>query len=164
MAINDAENSLYGTHLPVLRLACEHVAGPVIEFGAGRHSTSYLATLAAAGRRCDSYEDSPDWADAMRDCAAAGVSLHLVPNLVDTAFHLTDHYGVCFVDSSPHTRRFIIEAMQSRADVIVVHDTEDEAEWLYQMRSVLDTFTFRRDWADRNRTTVVSNIIDPEEW
>jgi hypothetical protein len=162
--MSENENDLYATHLPVLRLACERVPGPVIEFGAGYTSTGHLATMAALGRRCVSYEDNTEWADRVQEFAAAGVEMHYVPDLVQSSAEVGEHYGVCFVDSTIQTRAFIIALMRDRADVIVVHDTEEAVEWLYQMDRVLKTFAFRRDWMAGNQTTVVSDTIDPRSW
>jgi hypothetical protein len=68
-------------------------------------------------------------------------------------------WGVVFIDHRPGERRKVdIERFRDKAEIIVVHDTDEES---YMVNSVLNTFNFRHDYkVYRTHTTLVSNKVD----
>jgi hypothetical protein len=70
------------------------------------------------------------------------------------------HWGVIFIDHSPHQRRGIeLVRLKDHADFIVVHDTEPRQEKRYHVAEGLASFKYRSD--DIRvvpHTTVVSNF------
>jgi hypothetical protein len=144
------------SHRPALWDALEHTDGKVIELGMGYGSTLQLREYCAQKERILlSYESDAWWAEALKDSSSKSV---LVTNWDDV-----DLGGsLLFIDHAPGERRKIdIARAANIAQVIVAHDTEISADHGYQMREVLKTFKYMKDYETPGAwTTVVSNFID----
>lgn len=72
-----------------------------------------------------------------------------------------------FVDCKPgEDRKKIIEKSKDTSKVIVAHDTENNADYVYGMQDVLSTFKYRLDFRPEGlpHTTAVSNFVNVAEW
>lgn len=72
-----------------------------------------------------------------------------------------------FIDGKPgEQRKELIEKHRNNAHVIVVHDTEPGAEYVYGMAEILSTFKYRLDYEPEGEphTTAVSNFINVCDW
>jgi hypothetical protein len=153
----------YSSHRPALWLALDNTGRtPVTEFGCGYGSTPLLQKYCQRWNRFFfSYETNFEWASKFE-----GVT------------HLTDYnkvyldrqewkQGVIFIDSAPgEERKDLIAKHAWNSEVIVVHDTESGAEYVYGMKEVLDSFKSRLDYRPIGmpHTTIVSNYVDLSKW
>ncbi len=74
---------------------------------------------------------------------------------------------VVFIDSKPgEQRKLLIDKFSKTADVIIVHDTEDGANYVYGMKEILSTFKYRLDYQPEGKphSSCVSNYIDVTKW
>lgn len=139
--------------------------GTIIEFGMGEGSTELLSMAAKdQERRFISYENNPEW-------YAKFVHLHSPYNnlkfVTDWDKARVVDCAILFVDHAPGERRKVeIERFKEKAEVIIVHDTEDEAEYVYGLKNVLSLFKYRNDLqqADMPRTTIVSDTVNVGRW
>lgn len=72
-----------------------------------------------------------------------------------------------FIDCKPgESRKNIIKKCSETSKVIVVHDTEPGAEYVYGLSTILSTFRYRLDYRPEGKphTTAVSKTIDFREW
>lgn len=131
----------------------------VVECGCGHGSTLLL------DKHCKSftsYETNAEWFDKM------------LPSVPDSLFWIdcwgsmaTQDCDLLFVDCAPgEIRKDIISEHKDTARVIVVHDSESGAEYVYGMSEVLNSFKYRLDYAPESKphTTAVSNSIDITQW
>jgi hypothetical protein len=78
-----------------------------------------------------------------------------------------ENLSILFVDSAPgEERKEVIKKYLHRADVIIAHDVEPGAEYVYGMTPILSTFKYRLDFTPEGKphTCVVSNVIDVTQW
>jgi hypothetical protein len=145
----------WDNHRPLLFLALHLTNGYVVEFGSGEGSTQYLSSYCAANKRAFStYDNNKEW------CDKTG------------ATYVTDWGGadvwhscsLLFIDHAPgEHRKVAIERMMDKADVIVVHDTEQVGAGDYGFEPIFAKFKYRLNY---NKTgggagaTLVSNKID----
>lgn len=164
LATDDKHNFLTTTgnwdnHRPLLLLALSLTTGKVTECGAGEGSTPLLrAYCRANNRQFDTYDNNLEWAEKM----GAG---HVWD--WDAPARWADIWAPCsllFVDHAPgEHRKVAIERMMDRADIIVVHDTEQGGAGDYGFEPVFAKFKYRLNY---NKTgggagaTAVSNKID----
>jgi hypothetical protein len=146
------------SHRPALWDALQITDGKVIELGAGLGSTPLLERYCGyTGRLFESYENNLEWLRTEFDS-------RLYTNLfyIDNWDSVNLECSLLFVDSAPGERRKIdIARAANIAQVIVAHDTELAADHGYQMRDVLKTFKYMKDYETSGAwTTVVSNFID----
>lgn len=160
----------WSSHLPALYLALTKGHGQythVTEFGGGLHSTLRLSQYCANQQipfTC--FETSAEWiANIQAHCPYAKI----IP--VDSYYEILPAFdkpeGFLFVDSAPaETRKSLLERHANHAAIIVVHDTEPRAEYVYHMHSALASFKYRLDFTpdDNPHTTIVSNFINVEKW
>ena len=158
--------SPYNSHRPALKAALMNIPeGTIIELGMGTGSTELLSMAAKdQERRFISYENNPEWYAKM-------VHLHSPYNnlkfVTDWDKVKVIQCGILFADHSPGERRKIdIERFRGHADVIIVHDTEDSAEYVYGLKNVLSLFKYRNDLQQPNmpRTTIVSDTVVVCDW
>tara|TARA_R110000868_G_scaffold108113_2_gene295518 strand:+ start:885 stop:1289 length:405 start_codon:yes stop_codon:yes gene_type:complete len=131
----------------------------------GEGSTELLSMAAKdQERRFISYENNPEWFAKM-------VHLHTPYNnlkfVTDWDKARVVNCSILFVDHAPAERRKIeIERFRGHADVIVVHDTADSADYVYGLKEILSSFKYRYDLQQPNmpRTTVVSDTVDVGRW
>ena len=147
----------WDSHRPLLYVALNNTEKGIIEFGCGDGSTDLLRNHKHAGFKFLSFENNKEWASKFGSKTGFKKYLEL-PN-VDT--------GMIFIDSAPgEERKYLIAKHNMTADVIVVHDTEEGAEYVYGMKEILSTFKYRLDYQPLGKphTTAVSNFIDLTNW
>ncbi len=112
----------YGTHQRMLAAAIVQSSGPVVECGVGHYSTPLLHGLCAGGRELWSFDTNPTWVQHFRPLASPKhhiVGIHSwddIPN---------EKWGVAFIDCEISQRAALTARMLERADLVVLHDTED---------------------------------------
>ena len=158
--------SKYNSHRPVLKVALTNITeGTIIEFGMGEGSTEILSMAAKEQeRRFISYENNPEWYAKMVRLHSPYNNLKFVTDW-DKASIIK--CAILFVDHAPAERRKIeIERFKGKAEVIIVHDTEDSAEYVYGLKETLSLFKYRNDLqqSDMPRTTIVSDTINVNKW
>lgn len=150
-----SEFNNWSNHRSLLLLSLTLTSGRVLEYGSGDGSTPYIREFCKEhGRRFYSLESNIEWAERMG-------SIH-VPN-----WHVTDEWfkcGVAFVDLAPgEDRVYAIEKLKDKADIIVIHDTEEGGAGDYKFDRIWHLFKYRLNY---NKTgggagaTAVSNKID----
>lgn len=150
----------YSSHRPLLWLSLEKTgATPVTEFGCGFGSTPLLQRYCRQNRRqLFSYETNPEWAEKFNEVTLVNDYNHIP---------VSRGQGVVFIDCAPgELRKELIAKHGGGADVIVVHDSELGAEYVYGLSAVLSTFKYRLDYKPEKspHTTAVSNFIDLSTW
>ena len=153
----------YDTHRPVLGEAVLRTSGPILELGTGHGSTPSLHQLSEARqRRVFSFDHDREW---IAEFAALKSEDHFLAWLKswDDCPIESGIWGVAFVDHAPAERRVVeLRRLAFRAQVIVVHDTEDPE---YGYETLFGAFAYRRD--DRTYkqwTTLLSNYVDVSDW
>jgi hypothetical protein len=78
-----------------------------------------------------------------------------------------DLVGLMFIDCAPaEDRRALVSLFKNIDGVLIIHDTEPGAEYVYGLKEILSTFKYRKDYAPEGKpwTTAVSNFIDVSKW
>ena len=156
----------HSTHVTTLTRAFDLSEGDVVEIGTGHFSTTLLHWLGAiTGRRITSYETDVKWFQRAKRYQCEYHDIILVENWDDIPLE-SQHWGLAFIDHSPHARRSIeTKRLKDIADFIVIHDTEPRSEKLYGYPDIYSLFTYRYDskkvepW-----TTVLSNKFSLEKF
>jgi len=162
----------YGTHMTPLTTALLHTEGPVLEMGCGDFSTPLLHTICSSTRRfLLTAETDKDWMGLFTDLSDDGHYFQYVPcydelwvnredpGLWDGVGCSMPRWGVVFIDHRPGERRVVdIERMRHKADIIVVHDTQQPS---YGYEPTLSSFKYRYTYQRYAvETTLVSETID----
>jgi hypothetical protein len=172
----------FSSHRPMLYRAImnTHHNG-FFEFGTGNGSTPLLQKLYNENHHlmtndCISYESDYQWFEIMKtdrhDAIGHGDNIWTRRN--HTLFYEPNYLQVnvwkgalVFIDSAPgEQRKHLISKHSNIAKLIIVHDTEPGAEYVYGMSEILNSFKFRCDLVVEGapQTTVVSNLYDFENW
>lgn len=160
----------YDSHRPLLWLALKNTKGKVVEFGMGHGSTPLLDKECYIEKRMfSSWETNDDWYNMMvNKCIMETTSLGHATNYFNEIIEKDNgDIGLLFVDCAPaEIRKELINKYSEIAKVIVVHDSEIGAEYVYGMSEILSTFKYRVDYQPQGKphTTAVSNFINIEEW
>lgn len=150
----------WGSHLPLLYLSLKNTKGIVVELGSGLISTPLIKNESKTNDRLFySFDSKKEWCKKTNSF------------FIDN-WEKTDEWvigcGLVFVDEAPaEHRKLSILKYANIADVIVVHDTEIGAEYVYGMAESLSSFKYRIDYEPIGvypRTTAVSNFIDITKW
>ncbi len=152
----------WDSHRPMLYAVIKNISGGnIVELGCGEGSTRLLYDAFINKDGCDcfaSLETNPVYANQFE-----------YTDLVDSydeAFGFMP-CGILFVDCAPgEIRKDLIAKYANEASVVVVHDTEPGAEYVYHMAEVLNSFKYRLDYKPEGKpwTTAVSNCIDITKW
>lgn len=149
----------WDSHRPMLYLSVSKLKSKrfFVEFGAGNGSTKLLSQYCEyANIFFSSFDTDKKWAEK-----------------VDSSFILdfdkVDLRGVdtLFIDGKPgEQRKELIKKWANEVNVILCHDTEPGAEYVYGMAEVLSTFKYRLDYCPEGKpwTTAVSNFVDVTKW
>jgi len=150
----------WNNHLPLLLLALRLTDNAfertdVVELGSGLGSTKYLRDYCGErSRYFNSYDNNKEWAEK---CGAQYVDDW------DGA-PIWQSCGLLFVDHAPgEHRKVAIERMKDKAEIIVIHDTEEGGQGDYRFDTIWHLFKYRLNY---NKTgggagaTAVSNTID----
>lgn len=144
----------WDNHRIMLPLALELTKGLVIELGSGEGSTPFLRKYCKEeGREFRTYDHHPEWSEKMG-------AVHIADWDKADIWHPC---GLLFVDHAPGEHRYIaIERMKDKADIIVVHDSEDAATG-YLLAKIWHLFKYRLNFNRRGGgagVTAISNTID----
>lgn len=139
---------LYATHQRLLVKYMMQTAGPVTELGAGNYSTPILHEIAAAqGRHLTTVDNNPDWLNRFKIFEWERHTLTLLQSWDE--FH-PEPCGLAFVDHADpptHPRWLQVQKLLPVAEVIVIHDTEDDqygyAKLMGQINVIDEDTTFR---------------------
>ena len=147
----------WDSHRPLLWLALHDTIGTVYEFGCGRGSTRQMYNYCRNHDRVFfSFETNSEYAKRYNETIN-----------IET-YNVTIHRaGIVFIDCAPaELRAPLIEKYADVADVIVVHDSEVSAGYVYGMEKILNTFKYRVDLQGGGMpsTTAVSNVFDVTRW
>ncbi len=171
----------FSSHRPMLYRAImnTHHNG-FFEFGTGRGSTPLLQELYATEdlqlNDCISYESDYQWFELMltkkHERVAHAENLYTHRN--HTLFYEPDYLqvnvwkgSIVFIDCAPgELRKYLISKHSNIAKLIIVHDTEPGAEYVYGMQEILNSFKYRCDLIVEGgpQTTVVSNLYEFNNW
>jgi hypothetical protein len=152
----------WDSHRPLLWLALSNTKDTVVEFGSGMGSTPLIAKYCFSPTKDShitflSFETNKKWVGKSGSRYLEGSYLSINPT----------QKGLLFIDSAPgEERKYLIAKHAFCTDVIVVHDTEQGAEYVYGMSEILSTFKYRVDYrpGGKPHTTSVSNTIDITKW
>jgi hypothetical protein len=169
----------WDSHRPVLWKALnEFPKHSFTEFGMGYGSTPLLQ------KHCfhlHSHENDQEWAEkfiegmerfptpARNGYYQGNIFVWIHDNHLDWRFYGQGDCSrpVVFIDCKPgEIRKDLIKKHADEAEVIIVHDTEPSAEYVYHMGEVLRSFKYRKDYSPEGMpwTTVVSNYVDVSKW
>ncbi len=151
----------WNNHLPLLWLALEQTKDsplPIIEFGSGSGSSPYLRRYCLDNNReFRSYDYNKEWAEKtgstwVEDWDKADIYKEC---------------SVCLVDESPGEHRHeTMLIMKDKAQIAVVHDSEEEAGG-YMLYKVWEFYKFRvncNKGGGGAEATAVSNFFDVSIW
>lgn len=171
----------YSSHRPLLYRAIMNTAHTTFfEFGMGIGSTPILKALyqSAPLRNHDlvSYENNAEWFERFYtdeyknediEGGAGNAGNHYI-GYYDNLLMLNIWKGsILFIDCAPaELRKELICKHAAQAKIIIVHDTEPGAEYVYGLADILKTFKFRCDLIVEGapQTTVVSNLYEFDNW
>lgn len=170
----------FSSHRPMLYRAIMNTPhDEFAEFGIGFGSTPMLSLLYHEHfpkKELFSFENNIEWFEKLiTDEYIEPVNFltyafiknhHMIchPNLM--VAHIGDN-AILFIDCAPgELRKHLISKHSSKAKLIIVHDTESGAEYVYGMTDILNSFKFRCDLIVEGgpQTTVVSNLYDFDNW
>ena len=156
--------SQWATHQRLLVKAVLNTGGAIVELGCGWYSTPILHEIAKSQRRpLYTFDTSREWLDQFTHLSMKYANHHLYE--VATWSMLEARVcGVVFIDMAPGAEReYAADAFREKADVLVLHDTENQVE--YGWPRVLPTFPYQyTDKTQPTWTTLVSMKIDVREW
>ena len=165
--MNEFSTYGYATHVGPMGLAVVWTKGPIVECGSGPVSTHLLHWMCLPDRELLTLEDDEKWFNALQPYASP---MHVVAHVVDWKRTLgkidLERWGVAVVDvgqvGTPWSplRLELLEFFASRAEIVVVHDTETDAfsnptVW----KSFAHVWTFQPK-APLPWTTLASSCID----
>jgi hypothetical protein len=147
-------NNDYDSHLPLLKACLDITEGGIIELGSGTYSTPRLRQYAAEnGRHLRSFDSDFIWAE--------GQGAEFIEDW-DSTERWVIPCGLVFIDEAPGEHRKIsIEKYRGIADILVVHDTEPTADYVYGLSEILKTFKYRVDYKPEGKpwATALSDKI-----
>jgi hypothetical protein len=148
----------YSSHRPLLYVALsnnEHLY-PIAEFGSGYGSTPLIGEYCKGkGLLFESYDNDPEWCTEVGSMYAESYEKIFLPR---------DY--ILFIDGKPGEDRKKLLEMNKHKWVLIAHDTEPGAEYVYGMADVLSSFNYRLDFQPEGmpHTTIVSQFVDVTEW
>lgn len=150
------------------------------EFGIGYGSTPLLEKwyneVNPLGKEFYSYETNKKWVDkfvteeysiGLREGSFVNKNHCLVFADDYMRWRPVTENCIMFIDCAPgELRKDLISKWSKTAKVIIVHDSEDGADYVYNMSGVLSTFKYRFDYKPEGKphTTAASNYIDVSKW
>lgn len=161
-------NELYGSHLPLLTRIMDLSSGSVLELGMGLYSTPLLHVMCALQNRelisFDSdqkwYKENLKWTSVMHTVAPLVTDWDFALRMADEIY--SHYWGVVFIDEKPGShRRKSLEFFAHKADYVIIHDSEPEADRWTGYSKKYGLYKYRFDYTKfRPFTTVLSNFID----
>lgn len=156
------EMDLVATHQRLLVCGALQTQGTILELGVGWYSTPLLHEISKAQkRRLITIDNNPYWLNQFRNLQ------NPYHTFIDIGWwgemQAEDHYGLVFVDNGqPIEREYCIRKLINRADLFVMHDTEEHFAYGYNRTLPM----FKYAWTDKCQkiwTTIASNVINVEE-
>ena len=147
----------WDSHRELLWLASEKIDGGVIELGGGYGSTFLLRNK--LGDKFISFDNNEEW------CKQTGSKF--------TNSYMSLEINGCknnlecvFIDCAPGELRKDLLVKWKDTPLLIVHDTEPGADYVYGMKDILSTFKYRLDYQPEGfpHTTAVSNTINVCTW
>ena len=154
----------WDSHRPMLWLAVQKTEGLIVEAGMGDGSTELLHNY-SIGRTVAHLDNNKEWISKLSKQNGYLNCTYVKDWLEDNL--LPEEIGLLFVDLAPgEVRKEFIAKWADKSKVIVAHDTEPGANYVYGMAEVLSTFKYRVDYCPEGKpwTTAVSNFVNIEEW
>lgn len=129
-----------GTHIPMLLFCAKYAQTRIVELGMGFYSTYLLNMGARYGNTVLSFENNPEWYNKFKHLEIPFFhTMKLVDNY-DKALNDDSEWNMVFVDNAPAERRIVdIQRFKERANLILVHDTEDK---VYAFDKITNNFKF----------------------
>lgn len=150
-----------GTHLPVLMKLVSITDGPILELGGGLYSTPFLHWACFANKReLITYENAPEYFNMVRKY---NCDFHKVILIDDWDKMPIDRYwDIAFIDHAPAERRKKdVIRLANFAKFVIIHDTEENQEHVYNLGEIYPLFKYRYHYKDINpHTSVLSNFVD----
>lgn len=155
----------YSSHRPMLWMALNNIKGLVLEFGCGYGSTPLLDEYCSpgSGHVFQSYETDERWAERFDNVLVID-DYRAMPWLEESD---DCDPAILFIDCAPgEIRKDLIDCWGNFPKILIVHDTEPGAEYVYQMSEALGKFKYRCDLTIEGmpQTTAVSNVYDFKDW
>jgi hypothetical protein len=153
----------FGTFFPLLAACVSRTTGPVLELGAGDHSTPMLHFMCKhEGRKLITAETDAKWLAKYTNYVSAFHEIHLVEKWDQwTRLEEMGYWSVALVDNAPgDTRLSLIKRLKGRCQYIVIHDTEKDENvgTDYKYEEIIPSFKYVYEWKRyRPYTTVVSD-------
>ncbi len=147
----------WDSHRPLLYLACENSYAGIVEFGSGDGSTELLRKFCKISYRDGfSFDNNKFWCEKTKS--------RYVEDYMGV--DISGEIGLMFIDAAPAEIRKLLISKYKDIPVMVIHDTEPGAEYVYGMNEVLSSFKYRLDYQPEGKphTTAVSNYINVCEW
>ncbi len=152
----------WDSHRELLWLALSKTKNKIVEFGSGEGSTPLIRDYSIKNNRDFlSLESNKDWADKMK---STYVEKYDLPT---NELGLSLYADLTFIDAAPASiREFLIRINANKSNVIIIHDTEPGADYVYGMKEILSTFKYRLDYQPEGmpHTTAVSNTVNVCTW
>jgi len=150
-------NARWSSHLPILYRVLPLVEGPVLELGVGFYSTAYLHWFCEdKGLKLESYEKEDKYYRLFRRFRNNNHKVIYVDDWDKVDFN--KHYGLVFIDHGADRRAIEAIRLADKADYVIIHDTEEESDFYYNLKQVWPHFKYRKDFKFLPRTTVLSNF------
>lgn len=167
MATNMNVSLKYGTNLPCLIRAMEKTKGNVLELGMGVFSTPYLHyQCILSKRKLVSYENYEEWMKFFVDGGYQNLyhEINFVEKYADAK--IDTQWDVVLVDQTPDSSRSEeIKRLKDKAKYIIIHDSNPSNYKVTHYDKIFPLFKYKTDWhGDKNRTTVLSNFVDLEDF
>ena len=139
--------------------------GPVLEMGAGIHSTQFLHWMCLdQGRELWTFDNDPAYFNIAQLCETRWHHLVLVDDWDDA--EIERPWALAFVDHKPAERRRVdIARLAEHADVILYHDSQGRDKRHYHYETIAPLFQYRQGYGRAMpQTTAVSNFVDVRGW
>jgi len=159
---------IVASHQRVLIAAALRTTGDILELGCGWYSTPLLHEIATVqNRQLWTFDNQEYWLPPFKKLTCPEHKIIRVGWWGDMYGYFPDRnhrFGLVFVDQGqPCEREYAIRNLIERADVFVMHDTEEKVAYGYER--TLKMFKHQvTDKCQRAWTTVASNIIDVTKW
>lgn len=157
----------WDSYKPLLWEGLERTDGDVIEMGVGKGSTLLLHDYTFEKQReLYSYESNPAWLEKFEYLTSRHHTLSDVGMGFNFDWGIVHEWhrqvGLVFIDHAPGERRKVdIALFANKAQIIVAHDTEPNADHGYQMRDEIKKFKYWRDFETPGAwASIMSNFVD----
>lgn len=148
----------WSSHRPALWLALENNKNKLrfFELGSGHGSTKLIRDWCKSdGVEFHSFDNDKDWCKTTGAMYIEDYKTLDVPN-----------NAILFIDGKPGSDRKGLIKQNRNKSVIIAHDTEEGANYVYGMADILSTFKYRLDFKPEGmpQTTIVSDFINVAKW